>query len=533
MPEKIGKYEIEDKIGVGGFGVVYKGRDPFIKRSVAIKTCQVEDEEIRRRFFREAELAGNLHHPNIATIYDFGIEGGIPYIVLEFLTGEDLDRKIKAGQDIPVREKIRVLVEVCKGLHYAHEHNIIHRDVKPANIRIQTDGSVKIMDFGIAKSIHLESHLTQTGMTLGTAAFLAPEQIKGERLDRRTDIFSLGVLMYNLFTYRKPFTGEVISAIIYSILNKEPEPIRSLIPDFPRNLDAVVTKCLSKNPDHRFNTAQDVQRALERVREELLGRKSGPLAEELRPTRPMPGGRDESTAKTPTLGVPQPGPRKPSALFWILPAAVAAALVVWGGLTLMKRAGTLVPRNVAVEVQNPLKTALKAPAILASADFPPPPALQPVKPPEKPAPPEPVTAGVAIFASAPCDIQVDGRKVGSFPPQLDLKLTPGPHEVTFKTTFASHTQSVTVVQGRSNRFGHQFPSMGKLEVRVNVGTPYGTVYVDGNLIGDTPKGNIVLPVGKHLLEIKRPGYLTISREIDIKEDQTFQYTNTLRPEPKP
>ncbi|MEJ5166483.1 MAG: serine/threonine-protein kinase, partial [Thermoanaerobaculia bacterium] len=166
MSEKIGKYEIEEKIGVGGFGVVYKGRDPYIKRAVAIKTCQVDEEEIRKRFFREAEFAGNLRHPNITTIYDFGIQDGVPYIVLEFLTGEDLDKKIKRGETFALEEKIRILIEVCKGLHYAHENNIIHRDIKPANIRIQDDGSIKIMDFGIAKSTHIESHLTQTGMTL-------------------------------------------------------------------------------------------------------------------------------------------------------------------------------------------------------------------------------------------------------------------------------------------------------------------------------------------------------------------------------
>src|SRR5262247_3106067 len=162
MLEKIGKYEVSEQIGVGGFGAVYRGRDPFIKRTVAIKTCQVNDEEIKHRFFREAELAGNLHHRNITTIYDFGVENGIPYIVQEFLTGEDLDKKIKRGEPIAAARKVEILMAIA-------------------------DGTVKVMDFGIAKSLQTESNLTQTGITLGTSAYLAPEQIRGEAIDRRTD----------------------------------------------------------------------------------------------------------------------------------------------------------------------------------------------------------------------------------------------------------------------------------------------------------------------------------------------------------
>ena len=536
MPEKIGKYEIEEKIGVGGFGVVYKGRDPFIKRAVAIKTCQVEDEEIRSRFFREAEMAGNLQHPNIATIYDFGIENGIPFIVLEFLTGEDLDRKIKAGEAVPLPEAIRILIEVCKGLHFAHEHNIIHRDIKPANIRIQHDGSVKIMDFGIAKSIHLESHLTHTGIALGTAAFLAPEQIKGERLDRRTDIFSFGVLMYNLFTYRKPFAGDVISAILYNIVNKEPEPIRTFIPDFPRNLEAMVMKCLAKNPDQRFATALDVQKALEKVGQELASPRGAALARDLRPTKPVPP-VDESMEMTPAVGTPIQPPRKRFPMAWAALFGVVVLAAAGAGTLAWKRAAAAPPIKTHVAVANPLQSA-SPPPILHETDFPPPPApaAVPIKRPERPSPPpepapEPVRA--SFYATAPCDIYVDGRMVGTFPPQLSIRLTPGKHGVTYKSAFASYTKDIAVVKGEANRFGQQFPGAGKLEVRVNVGTPYGTVYVDGALVGDTPQGSIMLRAGKHTLEIRRPGYVTISKEIEILEGQTLQYANTLHPEKKP
>ena len=170
MLEKIGKYEIAEQIGVGGFGAVFRGRDPFIKRTVAIKTCSVNDEEIKSRFFREAELAGNLHHRHITTIYDFGVENGIPYIVQEFLTGEDLDRKIKRAEPIPVVRKVEILMAIADGLHYAHEGQIIHRDIKPDNLFITRAGAVKVLDFGIARvrAAGGRAMATQVGVTLGT-----------------------------------------------------------------------------------------------------------------------------------------------------------------------------------------------------------------------------------------------------------------------------------------------------------------------------------------------------------------------------
>ena len=271
MLNKIGKYEVSEQIGVGGFGAVYRGRDPFIKRNVAIKTCQVNDEEIKHRFFREAELAGNLHHPNITTIYDFGVENGIPYIVQEFLTGEDLDRKIKRGAPIPVARKVEILMAIAEGLGYAHAASIIHRDVKPANVRVLEDGTVKVMDFGIAKSLQTESNLTQTGITLGTSAYLAPEQIRGEAIDRRTDVFAMGVLSYELLCYRKPFRGEHLSTILYKILNETPEPIETLAQDAPAPLIAAINRALAKVPADRYPTMEEFRRDLQAVYRELAG----------------------------------------------------------------------------------------------------------------------------------------------------------------------------------------------------------------------------------------------------------------------
>jgi serine/threonine protein kinase len=270
MLTQVGKYQIVEKIGVGGFGTVYKGRDPFIKRNVAIKTCQSAEEEIRKRFFREAEFAGNLHHRNITTIYDFGVtDDGTPYIVQEFLTGDDLDKIIKRKDQISLKRKIRILLDVCEGLGYAHGSGIIHRDIKPSNIRILDDDTVKIMDFGIAKSMVSESTLTQTGITLGTASYLAPEQIRGETLDPRTDIFSLGVLGYELLTGQKPFTGDHISTVLYKIMNETPPRPSEADPSIPRAVENVIIKALEKDRAKRPASCAEMKAELGAASQQL------------------------------------------------------------------------------------------------------------------------------------------------------------------------------------------------------------------------------------------------------------------------
>ena len=259
----IGKYEVVEKIGDGGFGTVYKGFDPHIRRFVAIKSCTSGEQEIRNRFFHEAQIAGNLQHRNIVTVYDFGLQDEVPYLVQEYLTGEDLDRKIKRKDSIPLPDKLLFLMQVLRGLDYAHSKGVTHRDVKPANIRILEDGTAKIMDFGIAKIADQETGLTQTGMTLGTAAYLAPEQIRGEPVGPATDIFSWGVTAWELLSYQRPFTGQHISTVLYQILHEPPPSLRTAAPEAPPEIVAVVEKCLEKKPERRYSRCTDVLRDLE------------------------------------------------------------------------------------------------------------------------------------------------------------------------------------------------------------------------------------------------------------------------------
>ena len=261
----IGKYEVVEKIGEGGFGTIFKGFDPGIRRFVAIKSCSSEEQEVRNRFFHEAQIAGNLQHRHIVTVYDFGVQDEVPYLVQEYLSGEDLDRKVKRKDHIPLPEKLLYLIQVARGLDYAHSKGVVHRDIKPANIRILEDGTAKIMDFGIAKLTNQDTGLTQTGMTLGTAAYLAPEQIRGEPIGPATDIFSWGVTAWELFSYQRPFTGQHISTVLYQILNERQPPLRDVAPDVPAEIVAIVDRCLEKRPERRYANCAELLRDLDRA----------------------------------------------------------------------------------------------------------------------------------------------------------------------------------------------------------------------------------------------------------------------------
>lgn len=264
-PTVFGKYQVVEIIGEGGFGRVFKGLDPDLKRPVAIKTCSLSDPEMRERFFREAEIAAKLHHPNITTVYDFGRQDGEPYLVQEYLTGADLDHIISQSDQLPLATKIDYLAQVAEGLGYAHSQGVIHRDVKPANIRILDDGQVRIMDFGIARMVEETQRFTQVGMTIGTAGYLSPEQLQGLDVDHRSDIFSFGVLAYELVLQRLPFEGESISALFYAIAHSEPVPIQEVWPDCPPALAACLSRCLEKDRDVRYRDFREVTADLRKI----------------------------------------------------------------------------------------------------------------------------------------------------------------------------------------------------------------------------------------------------------------------------
>jgi serine/threonine-protein kinase len=273
IPEKIGRYEIVGVIGKGAMGVVYEGRDPNINRRVAIKTARKDvlessgmAEEMLVRFLREAQAAGALNHPNIITIYDAGEEGDMAYIAMEYIEGHDLRHEIVHRAALDISDIVDIGAAVAEALAEAHDHGVIHRDVKPANIMIPDNGPIKVADFGIAHVA--DSNLTQDGALIGTPHYMSPEQFMGHKLDGRSDLFSLGIILYELLTGEKPFAGEALSTVMHHVIKSEPASPDELNFAVPDPVAKVVLKTLSKKANDRYVDGRALAAALRESIEE-------------------------------------------------------------------------------------------------------------------------------------------------------------------------------------------------------------------------------------------------------------------------
>ena len=279
---RIGKYEVLERVGQGAMGIVYKARDPLMRRIVGIKTMSAEiasDPELHDRFYREARSAGNLSHRNIITIYDLGEEGRRPYIAMEFLVGEDLKTKLDRRAKLSLEDRIRWMRETMEGLEHAHGKEVIHRDIKPANIFITREGEVKILDFGLARLT--SSVATKSGLVMGTPSYMSPEQVRGEKVDHRSDLFSAGATFYELLAFRKPFPGDTIHGVFFKILETTPEPLGEVNRWFPAELVEIVQKTMAKAREARYGKAEEVLGDLRRLEAALPERKRALRAEAL------------------------------------------------------------------------------------------------------------------------------------------------------------------------------------------------------------------------------------------------------------
>jgi serine/threonine-protein kinase len=317
-PRTLGRYELLAELGKGAMGVVYRANDPLLDRQVAIKTVSMsldpqEMAEYEGRFYQEAKAVGSLNHPNIVTVYDVGKSGNLAYMAMEFLQGEELRSLMASGRPLPITRAVDIAAQVAEGLAYAHQNGVVHRDVKPANIMLSATGRCKITDFGIARMRSAEVR-TQTGIVLGSPRYMSPEQVAGKRAEPRSDIFSLGVILYEMLTGKPPFTGEDVTSVMFQIMNLVPPPPSSLNARVPEVLDFIVAKAIAKVLDDRYASADELAKDLREVAKQIdttvhtLSATRPPVAPKLDPdaaqtlVRSIPDTRRTEAAEVSTLG---------------------------------------------------------------------------------------------------------------------------------------------------------------------------------------------------------------------------------------
>ena len=290
---KIGRYKLGPELGRGAMGIVYKAEDPNLDRVVALKTIIIDKDaegaaEYRKRFFLEAKAAGKLHHPNVVTTFDCGEHDGMAYLAMELVEGTDLRTRL-TSEGVTALEAVEIARDVAEGLAYAHERGVVHRDIKPANIMLDAQGRAKIMDFGLAR-MRLADHKTTTGMVLGTPRYMSPEQIAGEPVDARSDVFSLGIVLYEMLTGTRLFAGEGIEQVQHSIMNVEPVPPTRVTPGLPAMLDFVVARALKRDPAVRYQDARELSADLATCLAELRSQETSAPESGSRTVRMEPSG---------------------------------------------------------------------------------------------------------------------------------------------------------------------------------------------------------------------------------------------------
>jgi len=493
--EKLGRYEITGTLGGGTMGQVYRAKDPKLDRTVAIKTISLhlsksELEDFEERFYREAKSAGGLNHPNIVTIHDVGESDGLAYIAIR----ETLD----SGVVLPLQRVAELAAQVAEGLAYAHQHGVVHRDIKPANILITQNGLAKITDFGVA--LVPTGSRTVAGMVLGSPNYMSPEQVSGTPLDGRSDIFSLGVVIYEMLTGVQPFAADNISATLYRIVHDAPRPAHEINAGIPLALDKIVAKAIAKRPEDRYQSAAELAAKLRVIAG--LGKPAKTDKSQPKPTDPAGEKRKASAAdatmvvkplraapteggKTDDAKSSTPSPRRG---LWAALAILILLTMAWAGTTLFQekpeptaqgtQAPASPPKTVATAEQTPAP--LPTPESPAPDTTPTPVSTPPTVPPHKVTaptsrhearkpsaekPPEKAERqakedqpGELLFAIAPWgEIHVDGRKVGVAPPLTYLELPPGEHTVEIlNTSMPPYRTTIELAPGQSVKIKHKF-----------------------------------------------------------------------------
>ena len=327
LHQSLGRYLIEAEIGRGAMGVVYRAYDPQIGRQVAIKTISLtgqefaDEQEYRARFLREVRAAGRLSHPGVVTIFDAGQdpETQEPYLVMEYVTGEPLSRLLGRNRKLSLPLALQYAQEIAEALDYAHNQGVVHRDIKPSNILITEDGHAKIADFGVA---WLRHEITQVGEVVGSPAYMAPEQMSGKQGDARSDLFSLGVVLYSMITGFRPFQGNSAKTVVFKVMNIEPVPVTSFQTEVSPELDAIVSRAIAKDPEDRYPSGAALARAIQQFRE--FGSVATDSASFMTPS--LHGDAPEGRRKAASLAKPYMRYSLPAAILLVV---IAGLLFVW------------------------------------------------------------------------------------------------------------------------------------------------------------------------------------------------------------
>jgi len=494
-------------------GVVYKAVDPLIERTVAIKTISLDlskDElaTFEERFYREAKSAGKLNHPNIVTIYDVGESDNIAYIAMEFLEGQSLREILDSGVVLPLERIGEIAVQVAEGLAYAQENDVVHRDIKPANIVITKNGVAKITDFGIA---HMPSgSRTMAGMVMGSPKYMSPEQVVGKPVDGRSDIFSLGAVLYEMLTGVSPVDGDNISAIMYRILNEMPAPPHSLNSNIPEAFDWIIAKALAKHPDDRYQTAREFANDIRRHKKLLkpagyinahgtLERRKTPrtnvgdttmLLQRMAGGDPTLTSMPQTTATPPSAAEPQLLPVRPMKHF--LYGGIAVLAVAFSAILFLGKSETqpVQPPAPIHKVEGNNKLSTEKPKQEASTT-----STQITMP-----TPEPASASASASASAPAPAPA---------PKPVASRAESHTVITMPSTDATspHTENTSPPALASEK--------KKTSVLIFAVSPWGEIYVDDEMVGIAPPlKELKVTPGKHSIEIRnedaKPYTLTLS-----------------------
>jgi predicted Ser/Thr protein kinase len=579
--QTVGRYEITGELGRGAMGVVYKALDPTIGRTVALKTMRLDvhgldAQEMVRRFQNEARAAGVLNHPNIVTIYDAGEQDGIFYIAMEFIEGTTLHELLAEKRVLATDEILQYTRQITRGLDYAHSNGIVHRDIKPANIMITANGTVKIMDFGIAKS---GGQVTNTGQVLGTPNYMSPEQVKGRVLDGRSDLFSMGVILYEMLTGEKPFVGQNVTTIIYKIVNENPIAPRDLDVTVHPGLSAIVVKALAKAPDDRYQTGADLVRDLENYK--LAGPvrtgattsigvvPSPPEKTVVLPVRVISGSTVRvaaaaaAQAKAP-IAILRPATAILSSKRNLLIATIATVVFlgcVMGGyayhrtqVKLRQLAAETKAREAKLQAERePIAIAIPAPTpvqdVIAkdtTVKFFPANGKKPSQPQANaakqttpaPAPQKAISSPNQVFVqqselkllSKPdgAKVEIDGWSEPNWiTPFTASHLAAGHHTLVFsKSGYLQQTRSIDSVAAKSiDAFAELTPAVSTLVVTSN---PQGAnVWVDTKDSGMTTPAQITVDKGFHKITVRKAGFKDASVEQTLSEGQTFSFSPIL------